>query len=317
MTDMLSLLADLQKPGSAAPAATRTKPGRSPRVGLEGRALDLRAMVRRAVVTRLHAALRARPCEKVEPAEILVRDRSRPVGRTARDEVVALADHMLADDLEGACGRMAVLRAGGQTLESIFLHVLAPTACHLRDLWSKDLCGLADVTLALCNLRTLLRRHAAAFGADGPETGRRALIVSAAPAGDIDVGLPLFDLTLTAQFFRRGGWQPRIECGLAHPAVRDAVRGEWFDLAAILIPDGEPMGSERLDAIATGIRAIRRNAPNATLGVVVHGAAFVRSPELLARVGADHAARDPIAGLALAGQLARGASALRRRQRLS
>ena len=153
-----------------------------------------------------------------------------------------------------------------------------------------------------------MRRHAAAFEASGPETGRRALIVSAAPAGDIGIGLPLFDLTMAAQFFRRDGWQPRIECGLSHPAVRHAARGEWFDLVTILTSDagsmvGEGMDGERLAVIAAGIRTIRREAPNRALGVIVCGPAFVRSPELVASVGADCAARDAIASLAQAGRL--------------
>ena len=270
-------------------------------------------MVRDEVVPRLHAALSAPLAGRVAPAEarsIRARPALRsPLGeRTARDEVLAFAKAMLADDIEGASARVAVLRAGGQSLESIFLHVFAPTACHLRDLWSDDLCGSADVTLAICNLRTLMRHHAAAFEANGSETGRRALIVSATPAGGIDVGLPLFELTMAAQFFRREGWQPRIECGLYHPAVRQAARGEWFDLVTILASnagrtDGDTMDGEQLAAMAAGIRTIRREAPNRALGVIVCGSAFVRSPELVARVGADCAARDAATSLAQAGRL--------------
>ncbi len=260
MSDMLSPLADLRPDPTPVRGRSRR---RVDHPALDLPTLDLRAMVLADVVPRLHAALTPGPGPSAED----------PVGlreRRARDEVLALADDMLADDIEGACRRVAVLRAGGQSLESIFLHVLAPTACHLRDLWSEDLCGSADVTLALCNLRTLLRRHADAFGANAPETGRRALVVSSAPTGGTDVGYALFELTMAASFFRREGWQPRIECGLSHPAVRAALRGEWFDLVVILAPDG---GSASDEAVAAGVRAVRREAANPALGVIVCGQA--------------------------------------------
>ncbi len=294
---MLSPLADLRQ---SDPTPVR---GRA-RHCVDGPALDLRALALAEVVPRLHAALSRQVEAPVAP---------RSGERGARDEAIAFANAMLADDIEGACRRVAVLRAGGQSLESIFLHVLAPTACHLRDLWSEDLCGLADVTLALCNLRTLLRRHADAFGANGPETGRRALVVAMTPVGGTDVGHALFDLSMAALFLRRDGWQPRVECGLSHPAVRDAVRGEWFDTLAIMARDVDlgldgGVRQAALDAAAAGIRAIRREAANPALRVILCGEAFARSPELVARLGADVAVGDPIAGVARAAQLVARAS---------
>jgi hypothetical protein len=213
----------------------------------------------------------------------------------ASTEVADFADLMRSNDLGGACDRIDALRSEGRSLESIYLDVLAPAASHLRDLWSDDFCGFADVTLALCNLQAILRLLATDFLADATETGQRTLLVAPQPSDDIDVGLPVFGLMLMAQFFRRDGWEARIECDMTRVAARGALSREWFDLVEIMT-----QSDKDLDRVAAGIRAIRRDSPNRSIGVIVCGQVFADHPEFVRLVGADLMATDPLSSLAQA-----------------
>src|SRR5262245_2099894 len=108
-------------------------------------------------------------------------------------EVGQFAEMILGQDIAAACAHIQVMRQQGKSLEAIYVDLLAPTAAHLRDLWSADLCGFADVTLALWRLQQVLREFSTEFRQEGEhaETGLRALLVTA-PGGKNEVGYVMF-----------------------------------------------------------------------------------------------------------------------------
>ena len=280
MTDMLtSVLEHTLSEGNAFPALAH---GRSPVLP------SLLRTIETAVIPRLHAALQN---NLRQPRHPIIRG-----GQDCVSDVSAFAGLMLAGDLKASYDRVDILRLRGRSLERVYIDLLAPTAFHLRDLWSDDFCGFADVTLALCNLQSVLRHYASEFcaEADRPETGLRALIVSA-PQPGTDIGVPMFGLLLMSQFFRRDGWGAWIERDLSTPSFRDAAVGEWFDLVEVLA-----QSDKQLDEIASGIRAIRRGSPNPAIGVIVCGQVFNEHPEFVRLVGADLVASDPLSSLSQA-----------------
>lgn len=245
---------------------------------------DLLTAVDRKVIPRLHAALH----------DTLHRPRHPLVSGASAldDEAKGLAERMLRGDIDGAHARIDALRSSGHSLECIYLRLLAPAACHLRDLWSDDLCGLADATFAFCNLQSVLRTFAFDFYAEAAcaESGSRVLLV--APNGDgADILTPMFGLVLMSHFFRRDGWDATIEQDLSSTAFRQTI-GEWFDMVEVLAAS-----DTQIDAIASGIRAIRRQSPNPSLGIVVCGEIFNTRPDYMSLVGADLMATDPLSSL--------------------
>ena len=253
-------------------------------------ALDLLATVDRNVIPLLHAALQKDLQRPQHP--LISRDAA------LHDDVADFAERLLGGTLEGACDRIEELRVAGRSLESIYLKLLAPAACHLRDLWSNDFCGFADVTFALCNLQSVLRHFAQDFYAETatPESGSRVLVVT--PSSDsMDLLTPMFGLLLMSQFFRRDGWDASIERDLKCGSFRQTA-GEWFDLVEVLAAN-----DMQLDEIASGIRAIRRASPNPSIGVIVCGQIFSDRPDYIALVGADLMASDPLSSLAQAKSL--------------
>ena len=260
-----------------------------------GARINLLPAVRSEIIPRLHAALQT---SLSLPRPVLAGPGS------LIDERPALTERLLAGDDLGVRDQIERLRIAGCSLETIYLDLLAPTACHLRDLWSDDQCGLADVTLALCALQGVLRHYAIDFHAEGAARGpgHRALLVSPTQRG-VDVGLPTFGLVLMSQFFRREGWDTWVERDMASPGFRGTVLAEWFDLVEILAT-----GDDQLDAISSGIRAIRRGSPNPSVGVIVCGQIFLDRPDYVRLVGADLVAADPLSSVSQAKVLAQSAS---------
>jgi hypothetical protein len=260
--------------------------------------LDLRDLVERQVVPRLYDAHCDKPQENDltkgrndlrETASQLIL----PAVSALEDEVTALGDRLLLNDQAGACDRIDALRIEGRSLECLYLDLLTPTASYLRRLWSDDLCGFAEATLALLNLQGVLRQFAPAFRAErhAPESGLRTLLASPKLAG-VDVTAAMFGLMMMSEFFRRGGWEAWIEPDLSSATFGDAVRYQWFDVVELLAAnDGQ------LDGIASSIRTIRRGSANRSVGVIVCGQVFVDHPEFVRMVGADLTSSDPRASL--------------------
>jgi hypothetical protein len=213
-------------------------------------------------------------------------------GDAVSNDAAALAEQMLAGDTGAAHDRIDVLRAGGRSLESIFLQLLTPAAVHLRELWSNDLCGFADATLALWRLQQLLRQYSMDFRAEGErrETGRRALLAPT-PREKHDLSYAMFCLVLMSEFFRRDGWEAWVESDPTSREFAQVIREQWFDVVEFLVS-----GDKQLDALAARIRMIRRVSPNRSIGIMVHGQVFIEHPELVLLVGADVSASDPSQG---------------------
>ena len=136
----------------------------------------------------------------------------------------------------------------GASLEAIYIQVLAPTASHLRQLWSDDLCGFAEVTLALWRLQQLLREYSVAFQGESEQhvTGHRALLAPA-PREKPDLSFVMFGLVMMSQFLRRDGWEAWIEPNPSSPEFAEVVRSQWFDVVEFLVS-----GDKQLDALAAG-----------------------------------------------------------------
>lgn len=209
-------------------------------------------------------------------------------GEHATNDPAALAEQMLAGDTEGAVARIETLRAQGHALEEIYLQLLTPAAVHLRRLWSDDLCGFAEATLALWRLQQLLRNYSLEFRAESDryETGRRA-ILAPAPREKHDLSYAMFCLVLMSEFFRRDGWEAWIEPDPTAQEFADAIRHNWFDVVEFLVS-----GDKQLDALSARIRMIRRELQNRAIGVMVYGQVFIDHPDLVLLVGADLNATD-------------------------
>lgn len=255
-------------------------------------AADLRRTIDSHVIPRVRLAL----AEVVQAANhplvaVKTRCAATPL---SDDEINLLADRLVAGDRNGCLDQIDALVATGVPLERIFIELLGSTACRLDRLHAEDVLGLAEASLAFCDLQGLLRHYSQSFRGEAGvvDTGLRALL--AAPPRTTG-SLPVFGLLLLSEFFRRDGWDARIEPDMSGAMFSAAVLTEWFDLVEMVASRDED-----LDSVAAAIKAIRRGSPNRAIGVIVCGDVFRQHPEFVRLVGADLMASDPLSSLAQA-----------------
>ena len=211
---------------------------------------------------------------------------AQPVGdgrRPGEEDVEELVGAVLARDAGLANNFVESVRSRGVSVETVYLHLLAPTAQRLGKLWDEDLINFTQVTLGLGHLQQVLHDFSAHFqsGRGSRSKGPRALF------------LPLpgeqhtFGLSMVCEFFSRAGWNVECAPNASGSELTAYVRDEWFAVC------GMSVGSERhLESVASHIRAIRRASRNRAIGVMVGGPIFVAHPEYARQVGADATAAD-------------------------
>jgi len=199
------------------------------------------------------------------------------------DDVEAFALVALQPDDAVAFAFVDRMRARGNSLETLFLDLFGPAARHLGELWREDLRDFGTVTLGLCRLHQVLRDLSPVFQAEQAhhDTGLHALLVP--QMGDQHS----FGLLMVSEFFHRAGWHVRSGPIESPRHLAGIVRDEWFSVVGFSVSS-----DERLEALAAGIRMVRRESRNRAVGVMVGGRVFVEHPDLVARVGADAMAVD-------------------------
>ncbi len=212
----------------------------------------------------------------------------------SRAEVLAFTQHVMERDDTGIQQQLATLRNRGVSVESLYVHLLAPAARHLGELWEDDRCHFADVTVGMGRLQQIMRSLSTAFGTeiDAPAGGRRALLMPA--PGEQHT----FGLSMVAEFFARAGWEV---VGVMDPQAagfEERVKEEWFDLVGI-----SAGSSTRLDSMLSCISKVRRLSHNRAVAVMVGGPLFTTHPELVEQLGADGVATDGQHAPALAERL--------------
>jgi methanogenic corrinoid protein MtbC1 len=199
------------------------------------------------------------------------------------DDVAEFARLVLSEEVPTLVARAHALRNQGLPLEAIYLHVLAPAARHLGDLWLADVADFTEVTVGLCRLQQLLRELGAEFTSEDAHfvSGHRALVVPA--PGEQHA----FGAQMVAQFFRRAGWEVHSEAAVENAQVIRLVRREAFDVVGFSI--------SRESAVAplgTLIGAVRRASRNRRVCILVGGTLLLSRPDIVAAVGADATAKD-------------------------
>jgi methanogenic corrinoid protein MtbC1 len=184
------------------------------------------------------------------------------------------------------------MRARSLSLETLLVHLLAPTAHHLIAMLDQDRCDLIDFTMGIARLRQFLfilaQRDEVAFG----EVGRRALVVSAPRDRH------LLDVDVVAALLTAAGWETCSRSCCKPNTAAALVSHEWFGMLNVTLGNcGD------LHAVATIIEAVRHASSNASIRVMATGPMFAGDPGLAIQIGADAAASDLRSAVKLAGKL--------------
>ncbi len=235
---------------------------------------------RRAILTRTVEA-------NVIP-ELLARRRA-PVQAVKTPALVVDATHVkelvglvLAQDDPAALAFVGAMHDRGAAAEAIYLDLLAPTARRLGELWEDDACDFMDVSVGLWRLQAAMRALSGAFLEQAPRPmGPRALLVP------LPTEQHTFGLSMVFDFFVRAGWSAWTGMVESSGELATMVRSQWVALL------GFSLGcDDRLDALRSEIRSVRRASRNPNIVIMVGGPGFTADPSLAAQVGADGTATD-------------------------
>jgi len=235
----------------------------------------LKRTVEAEVIPRLLMARR--------PLKVLTTHRTRELHAPTQRQVCDLVDLLLAGEQPASTSFVDAMRDVGTSAESLYLDLLTPAARRLGVMWEEDQCDFTEVTIGLFRLQSIMRRLAPDFigQVDLRRAGPRALLVQT-PGEQHGLGL-----AMVVQFFTRAGWNVWSEPVATGADLVDMVRHEFVSIVGISVSC-----SERLEAIARDIRAIRRESRNPAVGIMVGGPLFIEHPQLAAMIGADATASD-------------------------
>jgi len=259
-------------------------PVRTRRPDRRGKGRDMAGSVRQALLARTietEVIPRLLLARGTAPSRITASDiAERPSGA---ENVASLVGLVLSHELPAAVGFVEDLRLHGASAESLCLDLLAPTARRLGEMWEQDICDFTEVTLGLWRLQQVLRDLSPAFRGDLAlrRTGPRALLVPV--VGEQHT----FGLAMVVDFFRSARWSVWSGTVPSNTELAGMVRRESFAIVGLSVAC-----SDRLEAVAASIRAVRRASCNPAVGIMVGGPMFLANPEFAALVGADATAAD-------------------------
>lgn len=191
----------------------------------------------------------------------------------------------------------AWLMQRGESLEHVFLHVLAPAARRLGEMWEQDECSFTDVTVALSRLQQIVHELASIAGValrSGSDPFAPRVLLMAAPGEQHTLGLVMLE-----ELFAREGWAVRTEPAASRQEILSLVRRSHFDLVGVTVTC-----EELLALMPDLITSVRAASCNRDLRVLVGGRPFTENPDLAGSFGADGSAMDAIEAVGRARELA-------------
>jgi methanogenic corrinoid protein MtbC1 len=194
-------------------------------------------------------------------------------------DIERFTELLLSDDMTAISEFIEAWRAKGVSVEAIYLELFTGAARHLGSLWEDDNCNFCEVGLAVWRIQQCMYELRPAFFAEGAAvapTGYRVLLAPLA-AEQHTLGV-----MMTAEFFRRAGWDVSSELPTRNDALVDVVRSEHIDLIGISVSS-----ISAISELPATIAAVRRASKNQLLSVMVGGWMFRDNPGLVAAVGAD------------------------------
>lgn len=205
------------------------------------------------------------------------------------DHVDEFAQIVLRQEAEVVTTYLGVLKKQGAALEDLLLHLMAPTARRLGEMWEADTIDFVEVTIGVSRLQQVLHRLTFGLEKAVDKPGPRALFLPTPSEQHT------FGLLVVSEIFRRNGWDVYGAPQMDADDIKAVVSDQWFALV------GFSLSSERLlESLRLIIQGVRGVSKNPSVKIIVGGSVFQEKPESIPIVGADLVATDAYDALNLA-----------------
>ncbi len=253
-------------------------------------------VIKRADFRERQARLAGVIAQQIVPRLLMIHKNARRenggLGTFTREEITEFGDLTMAPDSAAAHAYFEKMRARGHSLDTLFVHLLAPTARRLGEYWEQDLCDFIDVTIGVARLQELLTIFGAADDIPLIDLQHRVLLATA--PGEQHV----FGIDMVGKLMRGAGWDVAIRKGPSVKEIAAAVAADWYAVVGVALS-----AEDGLEEIGRSIDEMRRVSRNKHIGVMVGGPVFTGHPERAIQVGADGVADDAPAAVILAKKL--------------
>lgn len=178
--------------------------------------------------------------------------------------------------------------ASGNSVETIFVELLAPAARRLGEYWNADSEDFVGVTMGLWRIQEVLRELTLRIPpAARPGSGQRSALFSPMPGEQHSFGT-----LMVAECFQRAGWDTDV---LIEP-TRSELTGKFakrhYDLIGLTISCD--CSTSALSSLVTTIRAV---SSNPHIKVLLGGRVVNEQPDLVGKCGADATAHDALSAV--------------------
>jgi methanogenic corrinoid protein MtbC1 len=184
--------------------------------------------------------------------------------------------------------------AAGNSVEAIFVDLLAPAARRLGEYWEADSEDFVAVTMGLWRIQEVLRDVTGRIPASHcPAQRGRTALFSAMPGDQHSFGT-----LMVAECFERAGWQTRT---LIEPALGDITRSvasTHYDLVGLTVSCDCPTAT--LTSLVSTLRSVSFNPQ---IRIMMGGRLLSEQPSLVGECGADATAKDARAAVVIAEQM--------------
>jgi methanogenic corrinoid protein MtbC1 len=216
-----------------------------------------------------------------------------PVTEIPAGHAEQFAAATLTEEVAALLARVEALMAGGVTVETIYLELLAPAARKLGSWWDEDACDFVDVTMGLWRIQEIVHALSALIPGVAPLEGSRRALFLPAPGEQHGLGAIIVE-----EFFRRAGWQTWSAPALLEDELMALAASRSFDVIGLTVSV-----EKHLASLPGTLAALRRASRNPAVLILVGGRVFVERPTLAAEIGADGTAADGRLALELAENL--------------
>jgi methanogenic corrinoid protein MtbC1 len=198
------------------------------------------------------------------------------------------------DNPEAMLDFIDVQLSQGQSVETIYVELLAPAARKLGNDWEDDRLGFIDVTMGLWRIQEILRQLSSRRSPLAKHLRRRrSALFTPMPTDQHSLGT-----LMMGDCFERAGWSTEVLIEPSHSELNVKCAGQHFDLVGLTVSC-----DCSTDLLRSVVRTIKSVSKNPKVCLLLGGRYINENPELVSQCGADGTAIDALSALALADRL--------------
>lgn len=233
-------------------------------------------------------------------------DRQRPAppllqaGKTSRQRAVTEADVLeftrlaVTGEAPELLDFVDHILESGNSVETIYIDLLAPAARKLGEYWEDDSEDFVGVTMGLWRIQEILRELTLRIPPKSrPGHGQRSALFSTMPGEQHSFGT-----LMLAECFQRAGWETDVLIEPTQSELTARCAKRHYDLIGLTVSRDCSTGT--LSSVVTTIKAV---SSNPHIRILVGGRVINEQPELVDECGADATAIDAISAVTLADRL--------------